>query len=229
MDATPFFTGAVQILIVLLAISAHEAAHAFAARRLGDPTAAMLGRASFNPLRHIDPIGTVMVPLVLVLLGLPVFGWGRPTPVLVQNFARPRRDDLLVTAAGAAANSFLAVAATIVLPIVLAALGPQARQASELTILGNFQQAGALAGFPVVFTILQIALINAYLVFFNLIPLPPFDGGQIVLLLLPADWAEKWERLKPYGFLVGIFLGVCGVLNLLMFPLTLILSLVIQL
>jgi len=229
MDATPLFTGAVQILVVLLGVTAHEAAHAFTAQRLGDPTAAMLGRASFNPLRHLDPIGSVLVPVVLVMLGMPVFGWGRPTPVLVHNFQRPRRDDILVTAAGAFANSFLAVAATLVLPIAAAALGPQARQAGDLTLLHHFQQAGTLAGFPIVFTLLQIAYINAFLVVFNLIPLPPFDGGQIVLYLMPQDWAPRLAAVRPYGFPIGIFLAVFPVLTVLLLPFTVVLNVLLHL
>lgn len=229
MDATRLFTGAVQILIVLLAVTAHEAAHAFAARRLGDPTAALLGRASFNPLRHLDPIGTILVPLTLVLLGLPVFGWGRPTPVLVHNFSHPRRDDMLVTAAGAAANAFLAVAATFVLPLAVAALGPQASQAGDLTLFRQFQEAGALAGFPVVFTLVQIAYVNAFLVVFNLIPLPPLDGGQILLHLMPADWAPRYARLRPYGFAIGVFLAVFPVVTLLLLPFTVFLKVLLHL
>jgi Zn-dependent protease len=229
MDTTQLFTGAVQILIVLLAVTAHEAAHAFAARRLGDPTAALLGRASLNPLHHLDPIGSILVPLVLVFLGLPVFGWGRPTPVLVHNFARPRRDDMLVTAAGAFANSFLAVLATVVLPFAAAALGPQARQAGELTIFRQFQQAGALAGFPVVFTLLQIAYINAFLTVFNLIPVPPLDGGQILLHLMPPDWAPRYAAVRPYGFAVGIFLAVVGVVTVVLVPFTVFLNLLLHL
>jgi Zn-dependent protease len=229
MDPTRLFTGTVQILIVLLGVTVHEAAHAFAARRLGDPTAAMLGRASFNPLHHLDPIGSLLVPLVLVLLGLPVFGWGRPTPVLVHNFSRPRRDDMLVTAAGAVANSSLAVLATLVLPFVTVALGPQARQAGELTIFRQFQQAGALAGFPVVFTILQIAYINAFLTVFNLLPIPPLDGGQILLHLMPPDWAPRYAAVRRYGFTIGIFLAVFGVVTVLLVPFTVFLNLLLHL
>jgi Zn-dependent protease len=229
MDSTHLFTGAVQLLVVLLAVTVHEAAHAFAARGLGDPTAAMLGRASFNPLRHVDPIGTLLVPLVLVLLGLPVFGWGRPTPVLVQNLSRPRRDDLLVTAAGAFANSALAVAASLALPFAVAALGPQAVQAGELTIYRQFDPAGALAGFPIVFTLIQIAYVNAFLTVFNLLPLPPLDGGQIVLHLMPPDWAPHFAALRPYGCTVGLFLATFGAVTLALVPFSILLNVLIHL
>jgi Zn-dependent protease len=229
MDSTRLFTGAVQLLVVLLGVTVHEAAHAFAARSLGDPTAALLGRASFNPLRHLDPVGTLLVPLVLVILGIPVFGWGRPTPVLVQSFSRPRRDDLLVTAAGAVANSTLAVFASLVLPFAVAALGPQALQAGELTIFRQFQQAGALAGFPVVFTLVQIAYINAFLTVFNLLPLPPLDGGQIVLHLMPPDWAPRYAAVRPYGFTIGLFLATFGAVTLALVPFSVLLNVLIHL
>jgi Zn-dependent protease len=229
MDSTVLFTGAVQYLILLLGISLHEAAHAWVAARRGDVTATLLGRASLNPLRHLDPLGSVLLPGLLLALGAPVFGWGRPTPVVVKNLKDPWRDDLLVTAAGSLANLLLSAVATVGLLFAVHHFGLPARQAATYTLARQFPEAAHLAGFPIVFTLVQAANINAFIALFHLLPLPPLDGGQIVLLLLPADWAEKWERLKPYGFLVGIFLGVCGVLNLLMLPFTLILSVVIQL
>ena len=233
MDATQLVTGGMQILVVLLGVTVHESAHAFAARRLGDPTAAMLGRASLNPLRHLDPIGTVLVPILLVIAGLPAFGWGRPTPVLLHNFSRPRRDDMLVTAAGVCANAFLAVAATCLLPLAVAALGPQARQAGDLVLIRQVQQAGALAGFPVVFTLVQVVYVNALLVCFNLIPVPPFDGGQLVLHLMPADWAPAYSGLRRFGFGLGLFLAFAGmalqIVYLLLLPFTLVMNLLLHL
>jgi len=233
MDATSFFTGAVQILVVLLGVSAHEAAHAYAARSLGDPTAAMLGRATLNPLRHLDPIGTLLMPLLLVMAGLPVFGWGRPTHVLVHNLSHPRRDDLLVTSAGVIANGFLVVAATVLLPIAVAALGPQARQAGDLTLMQQVPQAAGLAGFPIVFTLVQVVYVNALLVFFNLIPVPPFDGGQIVLHLMPADWAPAYAGMRRYGFGCGLLVAfaclILQVVHLLLLPFTLLLNVLIHL
>ncbi len=229
MDGTVLFTGAVQYLILLLGISLHEASHAWLAARRGDPTASLLGRASLNPLRHLDPLGSVLLPALLLAFGVPVFGWGRPTPVVVKNLKDPWRDDLQVTAAGSLANLLLALAATVGLVIAVHSLGPPAREAANSTLLRQFPQAAHLAGFPIVFTLVQAVYINGLLALFNLIPLPPLDGGQIVLLLLPVDWAEKWEKLKPYGFLIAIFLGVSPVLNLLMLPLVVVLTLVIRL
>jgi Zn-dependent protease len=229
MDRTALFTRAVQFLILLLGISVHEATHAWMAARRGDPTATLLGRATLNPLRHLDPLGSVLLPLLLLALGGPVFGWGRPTPVVVKNLKDPWRDDLVVTASGAIANLLLSAVATVALAFAVHQLGAPARQAATYTLLHQFPEAAHLAGFPIVFTLVQAAYINAFLALFHLIPLPPLDGGQIALLLLPADWADRWAALKPYGFMVAIFLGVCGVLTLLMFPMAVVLSLVIQL
>jgi len=204
MTSTTLFTGAVQLLVLLLAVSVHEAAHAWTAQRRGDSTAALLGRATLSPLAHLDLLGSLLLPLLLIAFGLPVFGWGRPTPVVTQNLRRGERDDLLVTAAGSVANATLAVVATIALAVAARHLGPDARQAAYLTLIHDFPRAGALAGFPVMFTLVQMAYVNAFLVLFNLIPLPPLDGGQIALHLLPADWAAKYASLRPYGILVGI-------------------------
>jgi Zn-dependent protease len=229
MDKTFLFTRVVQYLILLLGITVHEAAHAWSAARRGDMTSTLLGRASLNPLRHIDPLGSVLLPFLLLALGGPVFGWGRPTPVVVKNLKNPWRDDILVTASGAIANLLLSFAATVGLSIAVHQLGPSAREAASLTLVQQFEPAGHLAGFPIVFTLVRAAYINAFLALFHLIPLPPLDGGQIALALLPADWAEKWAALKPYGFTVAIFLAICPVLTVLLLPFAVILNLVIQL
>ncbi|HZF07354.1 MAG TPA: site-2 protease family protein [Thermoanaerobaculia bacterium] len=238
MDSNILFIRGVQYLLLLLGISLHEAAHAWTAARRGDVTAALLGRASLNPLRHLDPVGSVLLPFLLLafgplfawpVFGWPVFGWGRPTPVVVKNLKNPWRDDILVTASGAAANLLLACLATVGLSIAVHVLGPQARQAAYLTLLQQLGPASRLAGFPVVFTLVQAAYVNAFLALFHLLPFPPLDGGQIALSLLPTDWAERYSRLRPYGFSLGIFLGVCGILSVLLLPFAIVLNLVAQL
>ncbi|MEA2692975.1 MAG: hypothetical protein QOJ16_2362, partial [Acidobacteriota bacterium] len=135
MDKTFLFTRIVQYLILLLGITVHEAAHAWSAARRGDVTSTLLGRASLNPLRHIDPLGSVLLPFLLLALGGPVFGWGRPTPVVVKNLKNPWRDDILVTASGAIANLLLSFAATVGLSIAVHQLGPSAREAASLTLV----------------------------------------------------------------------------------------------
>jgi len=237
MDTNILFIRGVQYLLLLLGISVHEATHAWMAARRGDPTAAVLGRVSLNPLRHLDPVGSVLLPFLLLafgplfawpVFGWPVFGWGRPTPVVVKNLKNPWRDDIVITASGAAANLLLALLATVGLSIAVHQLGQEARQAAYLTLLQQLGPAGRLAGFPVVFTLVQAAYVNAFLALFHLLPFPPLDGGQIALALLPSDWAEKYAALRPYGFSMGIFLGVCGFLSLLLLPFAVVLNLVTQ-
>jgi Zn-dependent protease len=231
MDPNQLFTAAVQFLLLLLAISVHEAAHAWTADRCGDPTARGLGRVSLNPLRHADPIGSVLFPGLLLAFGMPVFGWGRPTPVVDSNLRRPGRDDILVLASGSVANAVLAGIATVGLAIAIHQLGPEARRAGLLTLLPHFSdssKAGALEGFPVIFTLVRMATLNAFLAVFNLIPLPPLDGGQIALQLLPPDWGAKLAEIRRYGFMIGIFLAL-GVVPLVLLPFYGILSLVINL
>lgn len=188
------------LLAVLIAsLTFHEAAHAWAADRLGDPTARMLGRLSLNPLVHIDPIGTVLFPLVAVATGVPLIGWARPVPVNVANLPVPRRDFALVAAAGPASNLVLATAAAV----VFAGLrGGAAVDAAGTDVLGL---AASLAAF--------VVLMNVLLAVFNLIPVPPLDGGNMLLGILPAPMARVVERLRPYGILVLYGLMFSGALS----------------
>lgn len=230
MTPDRLFTGAVEILLLLLAVSAHESAHAWAADRLGDPTARSLGRVSLNPLRHLDIFGSLLLPLLQVTFQAPVFGWARPAPVQPQLFRDPRRGELLVAAAGPFANVLLATVATFGLVIANHVLGPEARDVALRIVMPlPGQSSFDFAGFPVVFTLVRMATINAFLVVFNLIPLPPLDGGQIALWLLPPDWAAKLAAVRPYGFIIGIALAVFGVVTVLLIPFYGALSVVIHL
>lgn len=229
MDTNTFFIGAVQLLLLWLGVTVHEAAHAQRALRLGDPTAAQLGRAGLNPLRHVDLIGTVLFPLLLLLAGAPVFGWGRPTPLVSKNLRRPGWDDVQVLAWGAGANFLVAFLATLGIAVALQVLGPEAREAGFLVLLRRSGEAVNLAGFPVMFTLVQLATINAFLGVFNLIPLPPLDGGQIALHLLPADWGARLAAFRPYGFIIGVALSMLGAVTLVLLPFYGVLSVVINL
>lgn len=188
-------------LPVLLAITLHEVAHGWAALALGDRTAQMLGRLSLNPIRHIDPIGTVAVPLSLVafswLAGTPpfVFGWAKPVPVDVRNLAHPRRDMAWVAAAGPASNFVQAVAWGWLLHLSY----------GELT---SGIHTMAIAGIT----------INLILIALNLLPLPPLDGSRIVSALLPHNLAWQYNRLEPYGLIILIALMVFGWLTPLLAP-----------
>lgn len=228
MDTLLLFTTGVQFLLLLLSISIHEAAHAWVADLCGDPTARSLGRTSLNPGRHFDPIGVLLFPALLLGLNAPLFGWGKPTPVVDKNLRRPGRDDILVVAAGSFANLLLVAIATVGIMAAILILGPEARQAGFLTLVHQTKEAEALAGFPLMFTLVRLATINAFLAAFNLIPLPPFDGGQIALHLLPSDWAARFSALRPYGFIIGLALALSA-LPLALVPFYGILGLVINL
>jgi Zn-dependent protease len=229
MGTTLLFTAVVQLLLLLLSISAHEAAHAWVADRCGDSTPRLLGGVSLNPLRHLDPFGSLLLPAVLAALELPVFGWGRPTRVTPRNLRRPYWHMLLVSSAGPAVNLLLAALATVAVGFAVKALGAEGRKAALLTLVNQIDAGSSrLAGFPVMFTLVRLATLNAFLAVFNLLPVPPLDGGQIALQLLPADWAAKLAALRPYGLIICIVLAMVGVVTLLLLPFYGILSLVIN-
>jgi len=234
MDSNALFSALVQLLLLWLSISLHEAAHAWTASACGDPTAREMGRATLNPLRHLDVLGSVLFPMLLLAFGVIVpvfgtlvfFGWGRPTPVLEEKLRRPNWDGVLVLASGSLANLVVAGLATVALVLAIGSLGEPARQAALLALVDRpgVEHSGA---FPVMFTLVRLATINAFLAAFNLIPLPPLDGGQIALRLLPPDWAERLAALRPYGFMIGV-LTAMALLPLLFVVIGSLLNLVIQ-
>jgi Zn-dependent protease len=197
----------VQAFVILFAITVHEAAHAWTAAKLGDPTAAALGRASLNPLVHIDPVGTVIFPLILILFRMPVFGWAKPVPYNPYNLRRPKRGGLWISFAGPISNILTAATAVLVFR-VLRLFGARI---TDLTALSR-----PLEGLSVI--LLFTALINISLAVFNLIPIPPLDGSGILAGLLSGRAAEQYERLRPYGFLILIVLMYSRVLNLIFAP-----------
>lgn len=190
---------AIYALPVLLAITLHEAAHGYVARHFGDYTAHAAGRISLNPLRHIDPVGTVLVPLLTLLLTGFLFGWAKPVPVNFNGLRHPKRDMLWVAAAGPGANLVMALLWAAVLRVV-PANGSQFF-AEPLALM-------AAAGI----------LVNAIFLVLNLLPLPPLDGGRIAISLLPRALAYRYARIEPYGFIVLIALLVTGVLGTMLWP-----------
>jgi len=194
-DLTIMQTIAVWALPVLFAITVHEVAHGWAASKLGDQSAKMLGRLTLNPIKHIDPIGTLLVPAVLVVLGGFVFGWAKAVPINDRNFKHPARDMAWVAMAGPASNFIMAILWAIIgkIGIVLQATNPD---------IGQFLLYSGIAGVS----------INLILFVLNLLPLPPLDGSHVVSAFLPKPWAWQYNRMAPFGFIVLIGLLVMGFL-----------------
>lgn len=180
------YQAAALIVPLIFAIVFHEVAHGWVARALGDPTAQRMKRLTLNPFRHVDPIGTVVLPGMLALLKAPVFGWAKPVPVNKWMLRNPRFGMMAVAAAGPASNLILAGIAAI-------ALGAMAGQ------LDGPPAAGSAAYF-VALNLFNFITINVFLALFNLLPIPPFDGSHIVEGLLPRSWVASYERLRPLGF-----------------------------
>ena len=179
---------ATWLIPLIIAIVFHEVAHGWVANALGDPTAKRRGRLTFNPIKHVDPFGTVILPMALAVTGAPVFGWAKPVPVVSQRLRNPRYHMILVALAGPGMNLLLALVAALFFT-ALVAMAP-------LGLLGEF----------VGQNLLNFVVINVFLAIFNLIPLPPFDGGHVVEGLLPRRLAVHYAKLRRYGFLLLIML-----------------------
>lgn len=190
---------AVWALPVIFAITLHEVAHGWVARYLGDPTAARLGRLTLNPLKHVDPIGTVVLPGVLLAIGGFIMGWAKPVPVDYRNLRNPRRDMAIVAVAGPLSNLAMAIAWGLVYKFA-AETGAQ-----EGTWYGVMQM--GRAGI----------IINISLMVLNLLPLPPLDGGRVLTGLLPARAAYQFAQIEPYGFIILILLIVTKVLGTILY------------
>ncbi len=183
---------------VLFAITVHEAAHGWVANLRGDPTAAMLGRVTFNPLKHIDPVGTIAVPLVIfltskTLLGVPfLFGWAKPVPVDWRRLRNPRWDMALVAVAGPGVNLLMAIAWGLVLQLMV-------------LMAGVFELSTSLLSLVVELCLIGV-LINLFLMALNMIPVLPLDGGRVFSAFLPRPWARGFARLEPYGLMILVAL-----------------------
>ncbi|MEP0773945.1 MAG: site-2 protease family protein [Acidobacteriota bacterium] len=193
-----------QLIAFALAISVHESAHAWMADRHGDPTARMLGRITLNPIKHVDPIGTVLFPLMLAVVGAPVFGWAKPVPVVSRNLKDIRRGWGWVAVAGPASNLALAAAAVAVLLVCKFTLPGFRPLLATLLQTGAAGTSGVAA--PLVYLLFSLALVNLVLAVFNMIPIPPADGSKLVMALLPPPLAFQYAQLERWGFLIFIAL-----------------------
>jgi Zn-dependent protease len=196
-----FLAAAIGFGIVLISLTIHEAAHAWTADRLGDPTARMLGRLSLNPLVHIDPIGTLLLPILAAISGLPLIGWAKPVPVNTRNLRDPRRDFMLVAAAGPISNLLQALVAAMLFRVAIGVVDPPNVYAS-----------------PAVTALFMAVQINLLLAFFNLIPVPPLDGGNVMLGLLPPRVAAQFGQLRQFGFIILYVLMFTGIARSLIIP-----------
>jgi Zn-dependent protease len=189
--------------VLLFSLTVHEAAHAWTADTLGDPTARLLGRVSFNPLVHVDPIGTILFPLLAIISGVPLIGWAKPVPVNVHRLRNERRGFVLVAAAGPASNIVLAFVAAAVLaafPVTPVMLGEPNVSAPMATFLSRTVQ------------------INLLLAVFNMLPIPPLDGGNVLSGLLPRNLANVFDQLRPYGIVLLYALLLTGGFGALVVP-----------
>ena len=189
----------IWIVPVLLGITVHEVMHGWVASRLGDKTALMLGRLTLNPLKHVDPVGTILIPGMLLLLqsGF-IFGYAKPVPVDWRNLHHPKRDMAIVAIAGPLSNLAMGIGWALLIRVA--------------ALLGE-------AGAALIYMAVAGIFINTILMVLNLLPLPPLDGGRVMTGLLPGPWAYKFSRIEPYGFFILIALLVTGILGLVLWPL----------
>jgi Zn-dependent protease len=193
----------IAFLVLLFSLTIHEAAHAWSASRLGDDTARRMGRVSLNPAVHADLVGTILLPLVAMVSGAPLIGWAKPTPVTIRNLRHPRRDHVLVTLAGPLSNLILATMAAAALSLIPT---------------GGSRVSGVDIAGPLWSIATEAVELNVLLAVFNMLPIPPLDGGQVLAGLLPARLAVRFYAIRQYGFLILMVLLVTGTLSYLIGP-----------
>jgi Zn-dependent protease len=201
---------AISALPVLIAITFHEVSHGFVANRLGDPTAKMMGRLTLNPIAHIDPVGTVLLPLMMIVLtnGQFVFGYAKPVPINPSNFKDPKRDMAISAAAGPVTNILLAILSMLILKFVVIPSSVFFPGIITATVLK-----------PLTLMLTSSIIFNVILAAFNLIPIPPLDGGRVLVGFLPHRQAVSYSRIEPFGFIIVIVLIYSGIADYFVMPL----------
>lgn len=212
-----------QVVALILAFSVHECAHAWTAWRLGDPTARMLGRVTLNPMKHLDPFGSVLMPLIALVYHWPLIGWAKPTPVTARNFRNYKRDDILVTLAGPASNLLLATAALVLLLVIKHAIpGGAVAVFTAMALAMHYPGVSTenLPGlFPIALLLYFIILINLLLFVFNLIPFPPLDGSRILRHFLPYGALQVYDRMGMFALWIFMLLAGGFIFRTFLYPL----------
>ena len=193
----------ISFIVLLFSLTVHEMAHGWTADRLGDPTARLLGRVTLNPIVHADPIGTILFPLLALIGGAPLIGWAKPVPVNVGRLRHHRRDYVLVAAAGPASNLMLAVGSAMALRLLT--VSPMTIGEPNVSV-------------PIASLLSRAVQINVLLAVFNMIPIPPLDGGNVIGGLLPPRLAQGFDAVRPYGFMLLYALMLTGRLEYLLVP-----------
>ena len=194
-----------QIIAFIFAISVHESAHAWMANRRGDPTARMLGRITLNPIKHIDPVGTILLPLIAVWQNIPMIGWAKPTPVDTRNFRKPVLDDILTSVVGPVSNLIVASGATLLL-LLIKISSATGRQVIE-QVVGPYAVDSQSFLVPVCVLFYELMSINVLLAIFNLIPVPPLDGSHVLRHFLPESIRGVYDTLGMLGLVLLFFFG----------------------
>jgi Zn-dependent protease len=205
-----------QLIVFLFAISVHESAHAWMANRCGDPTARMLGRVTLNPIKHIDPVGTVLLPLIAAVAHFPMIGWAKPTPVDPRNFKNPVLDDIFTSVAGPVSNFLVAICALLAL-LLIKLSSPLGQQIVFGIPYGLISPEMNSALVPSSLLLYELMRINIILGVFNLIPVPPLDGSHVLRHFLPPNALRVYDTLGMFALMALVFLGG-GLLGKLIFP-----------
>ena len=193
-----------KLIVFLFAISVHESAHAWMANRRGDPTARMLGRITLNPIKHIDPIGTVLLPAIALITGIPILGWAKPTPVNPHNFKNPVLDDILTSVVGPISNFVVATAATVILAAIML-VAPGGRLIVQGVMSGLILSNSALVPFSLL--LYELLVINVVLAVFNLIPVPPLDGSHVLRHFLSEPLRRAYDTMGWLGLMALVYLA----------------------